>query len=468
MKWRQRLHLRYQGWLLHSLARTTFWSDKFKQRFTHLGLWLLLALLLSLMFGSNTKLSMIYQLFSVLLALLLVALMMAVLQRFSVKQKVQLFRELPLFATVGEPFSYLIRVRNLTNDDLFRIRISERFNPAMPSLFQFLNKEEPDERQRNWYDRQVGYYRFLWLQHWLHGAELEADIVAHLKANSEQTLKMSTTALRRGYIHFMALRAGFPEPLGLVYTFQTSEMYQSLLVLPKRYNIPATIALSAKQLYQQGGFALASHVGDSEEFNRLREYRAGDSPRHVYWPSLARSGKLLVKEFQDEHFTRQALILDNYADAGKEQALEEAISVAAGFATAIDTGDALLDLMFVGDASHIEAMTAGRALAHADQMLEALATLRACPDAEFKRLGQAVIQQADLFASCVLVLLSWDETRQELVAQLLAHLVTVRVFLILDKDEKDPELAVMAEYDSAFHVLRSGQVQQNLDGIDAA
>jgi uncharacterized protein (DUF58 family) len=54
--------------------------------------------------------------------------------------------------------------------------------------------------------------------------------------------------------------------------------------------------------YQQGGVALASNVGQSDEFVALRDYRQGDPLRHIHWRSWARAGKPVVKEFEDEFF----------------------------------------------------------------------------------------------------------------------------------------------------------------------
>jgi hypothetical protein len=85
----------------------------------------------------------------------------------------------------------------------------------------------------------------------------------------------------------------------------------SVLILPKRYAI-TPIALPGNRSYQSDGVALASSVGDSEEFRALRDYRPGDSPRKIHWKSWAKVGKPIFKEEQDEFFVRHALILDTF------------------------------------------------------------------------------------------------------------------------------------------------------------
>ena len=106
--------------------------------------------------------------------------------------------------------------------------------------------------------------------------------------------------------------------------------------------------------------------------------------RHIHWRSWAKAGRPIVKEFEDEFFVRHALVLDTFTDEPHSEMLEEAVSVAASFACTVLTQESLLDLLFVGAESYC--FTAGRGLAHADQMLEILASVRACGDKPFATL----------------------------------------------------------------------------------
>jgi len=104
--------------------------------------------------------------------------------------------------------------------------------------------------------------------------------------------------------------------------------------------------------YQEGGVALAANVGRSDEFVALREYRRGDPLRHIHWRSWAKTGKPIVKEFEDEFFVRHALVLDTFDGEPNSEVLEEAVSVAASFACTVLTQESLLDLLFVGNQSY--------------------------------------------------------------------------------------------------------------------
>lgn len=75
--------------------------------------------------------------------------------------------------------------------------------------------------------------------------------------------------------------------------------------------------------------------GTGPEYLGIREYRTGDSMRHVHWPSTARHGQVMVREFEQEHTRRLAIVVDTWADAGEEDTpLDAACSVAASVAFA--------------------------------------------------------------------------------------------------------------------------------------
>src|SRR5439155_21722587 len=98
------------------------------------------------------------------------------------------------------------------------------------------------------------------------------------------------TPLRRGHLRFKGVTIARLEPLGLVQGLKSIALPQSHLVLPKRYPM-AEIRIAGTRKYQPGGVALASTVGDSEEFVSLRDYRAGDPMRRIHWKSFARGGR---------------------------------------------------------------------------------------------------------------------------------------------------------------------------------
>jgi uncharacterized protein (DUF58 family) len=202
-------------------------------------------------------------------------------------------------------------------------------------------------------------------------------------------------------------------------------------VLPQRYPIPPQHPLGRRRL-QPGGIALAATVGDSQEFIGLREYRVGDSTRHIHWAAWARSGIPVVKEYQDEFFSRQALILDSFMQPGREEDFEVAISIAASFVEPLTGGDALLDLMFVADQAYT--LTGGRGVLSTNALLETLACIE--PQVEkFDILKQTVLAQASLLSACVCVFLMWDKPRHELAQNLRELGIPFKIFVVGNKSK---------------------------------
>lgn len=75
--------------------------------------------------------------------------------------------------------------------------------------------------------------------------------------------------------------------------------------------------------------------GTGPDYLGIREYRSGDSMRHVHWPSTARHGELMVREFEREETRRLAVVVDAAVDTGGGVTpLDRCCSIAASVAFA--------------------------------------------------------------------------------------------------------------------------------------
>ena len=168
-----------------------------------------------------------------------------------------------------------------------------------------------------------------------------------------------------------------------------------------------------------------------------------------------------MKEFQDEFFVRHALVLDTFTDDPHNEVFEEAVSVAASFVCTIQTQESLLDLLFVGPQSYC--LTAGRGLAHADQMLEILASVQPCSEQPFVALESLVLNHARLVSGCICVLLAWDETRRKFVEELRGFGVPVLAVVIVPRGhETSLDPGPMGDQPERVHVIEVGQVEAGL------
>jgi uncharacterized protein (DUF58 family) len=207
--------------------------------------------------------------------------------------------------------------------------------------------------------------------------------------------------------------------------------------------------------------ALAYSVGDSQEFISLRDYRPGDPLRRIHWKSWAKTGRPVVKEYQDEFYVRHGLILDTFQNTEKSERFEEAVSVASSFACAVQSQESLLDLMFVGAEAYC--FTAGRGVAHTDRMLEILASVQPCKNKPFTTLPPVVLERSSLLSGCICVLLSWDDERQQFIGKLLELEIPTLVLVIAAGDDP-PVLEPGPMKGNPEHLLRLevGKIEEGL------
>jgi uncharacterized protein (DUF58 family) len=264
---------------------------------------------------------------------------------------------------------------------------------------------------------------------------------------------------RRGPMRLSGLTIARNDPFGLYRSLFIVPLSQSVLILPKRYPLPP-IQLPGTRRYQPGGVSLAQSVGDSEEFTSLRDYRPGDPLRRIHWRAWARTGKPIVKEYQDEYFVRHALILDTFQADEASLIFEEAVSIAASFASSILTQESLLDLMFIGTEAYC--FTSGRGISHADRMLEILASVIPCRDKTFETLPPLVMNRASMLSGCICILLVWDDQRKYFIQQLKALGIPLLALVITQNRSAlslEPELA------DIVHAIELENVREGLAGL---
>jgi uncharacterized protein (DUF58 family) len=376
--------------------------------------------------GVDTTRSMSYQLFGFAAALLALAFLAAPLWRVRATAR----RELPRYATAGEPLEYRVVIENLGRKPLAGATVAEWLGDPRPRYAEWRDAREPGEERRNWFDRTQGYFRWRWLierrtPEWPREQPLE-----EIPAGETRGVRLSLKPRRRGRIELAGITLARTDPLGLVRSLNRIRLPGRLTALPRRYRLPE-LALPGKRRFQQGGVTAAVTLGDSAEFAGLREYRPGDPLHKVDWKSTARRGMPIVKEYHDEFFERHALILDTSTARGEDACFEEAVAVAASFVYAIDTRESLLDLLFVG--GEVRTYTAGRGQMQLEHMLEVLAGVTPSRPEEFSVLARAVLAQRAALSSCVVVLLAWDDARRGFIEALARNGLEVRALVVCEE-----------------------------------
>lgn len=233
-------------------------------------------------------------------------------------------------------------------------------------------------------------------------------------------------------------------------------------MLPKRYRLPE-VDLPGSRRHQPGGVALASSVGNSDEFVSLRDYRSGDPLRRIHWKSWAKTGRLIVKNYQDEFFVRHGLVLDTFQEQAYSQTFEEAVSLAASFVSTVETQESLLDLMFVGNRAYC--FSSGRGVSHTDSMMEVLACVQPCHDRPFSELSSLLTSHASRVSGCICILLAWDKERQEMVRMLRGVGVPLKVIVVTEQVEAVGGAGPMQDEPENFHVLAADKMEEGVTGL---
>ena len=433
-------------------------------RFTPAGQVLSLTLLASAFIGMDTTRTVVFRGFALLFGVMLLS---AAFSKFF-RVPFTVVRELPRFGTVGQPFEYALTVHNPSGRFQKNITIREVLATVRPGRDEFIATPEPGEERRNIYDRTFLVYRWYWLIAMKQGARVKEQPVPAIPPRDSVQFRVTLLPLRRGYVRLTGIMLLRPDPFNVYKGLVHLPLEASILMLPKRYDLPS-ILLPGTRKFKSGGVALASSVGDSEEFMSLRDYRPGDPLRHIHWRSWAKIGKPVVKEFQAEYFVRHALVLDTFQQEEYSQRFEEAVSLASSFACTVRTQESLLDVLFVGPEAY--SFTVGRGLGNTEQMLEILACVQACRDKEFHELTPLLLERAAMLSGSICILLGWDEARQELVRTMQAVGVPLLVFVIVDDAEARAgvlhalEMEASHDLSAVVHVLTAGHLAEELQEL---
>jgi uncharacterized protein (DUF58 family) len=416
-----------------ALFRFVFLSSHWlRERLTPAGLVIVALSGFAGAFGLDTQTNLAHMVFSLGISLVAVDSVAAALRRRRAP-RLAVRRHLPGFVTCGEPARYRIEVRNDGAIPAQACCLVERLRQPWPSPAALQHHRNPVATNR--FDRRIGYPAFLDMVRRLRALDVERVVLPTLLPGQRADMDVPARPTARGLAVFESLWLVMTGPLGLVETrVPVAAVAGSLPVLPIR--LPVELPPPAShRLLQPGGISLAQHVGDTEEFRSLRDYRPGDPMRAIHWRSFARTGKPLVREFQEEFFSRHALVLDTAAPYPFAPAFETAVSMAAWLVARPRDADSLLDLMFVGDRVH--RLTAGRGLGGADALLRVLATVAPTPPESIEPLLATLERNAAQVSSLFAIFLVWDEPRRNAVRRLLARGVRPSV-LIMEQEGMPP------------------------------
>ncbi len=399
--------------LYWSYSRGSTVSLFFSRRVTPVGWGVLSLLLLTAILGVDFSKSILYQLFSLILGALAVSMIWAWCRRGRLKVE----RELPRYATVGESLSYFVTVTNRGRNALRGFFLDEWPPDARPTLLSFARIGEPGEERRNAFDRFFVYYRWRWfLERHLLFEEGRGSGQQMVGPGDSLRVRMELLPRKRGVIPLRDLRLRLPDPLGL---FQRCRRVincdDRVIVFPRCYRV-SPLNLAGQACFEQSGEALSNTVGQSGDFLGLRDYRSGDPMRRIHWKGWARTGRPIVREFEDVSLPHYALILDNFVEHGDENLLEDSVSVAASIVRAVDTRHSTLDLIVMTDEALVVREEQGAV--RSENIMKVLAEIGGQPEERLEELERVAIRHRERLTAVIVVFTGWTLSRADFLRRL--------------------------------------------------
>nr|WP_233613729.1 DUF58 domain-containing protein [Leucobacter edaphi] len=131
----------------------------------------------------------------------------------------------------------------------------------------------------------------------------------------------------RGVIEVGPLTLARRDPIGLLRREVTWRDRHLVHVHPRTVLLPPGSAGLVRDL--EG--VPSKRLTDSDlSFHAVRDYVHGDALRHVHWRSTAKTGKLMVRQYEETQTARAAILFDaNRAEYASDEEFELAVSTAA-------------------------------------------------------------------------------------------------------------------------------------------
>lgn len=255
-------------------------------------------------------------------------------------------------------------------------------------------------------------------------------VISYVPGSARRRFDMPLLCEKRGFYELGPVGLASSFPLGLIEAKQRrNDGVQTLTIYPDVFNIVSLPLQGAPSQIHRGGYLLPEGSG-AAEFSGLREYRRGDNPRHIHWPTTARTNELMVKEFEPLASACLHIVLDLDAAAhvgtGRHSTLEYALRIAGSIARyATSTG---LRMRVSGERSHALHVPAGTGELQYRTILDELAVADSDGALPYPFLLTRVATQV-LAGETVVVFLSGPHERDDELLQALSLLRARRAHL---------------------------------------
>jgi uncharacterized protein (DUF58 family) len=161
-------------------------------------------------------------------------------------------------------------------------------------------------------------------------------VVTGVPSRNQQAVSYSVTCRLRGRFRLGPATIQMTDPFGLARASIETAQTNDLIVFPEVEHIEA--AGLAVQGAGMGESAVRHLYRQAAEFYTMREYNTGDDLRRIHWPSVARTGQLMIRQDESTRRSEATVFVDNRhgtLGAGGSPGFERAVSTAATVGSAL-------------------------------------------------------------------------------------------------------------------------------------
>ncbi|HOT80698.1 MAG TPA: DUF58 domain-containing protein [Microthrixaceae bacterium] len=172
--------------------------------------------------------------------------------------------------------------------------------------------------------------------------------VPRLAPGADVTVTLPLPTKRRGSGSIGPLVTDSADPFGLFRRRLEFGRPQEFIVHPRHHRLEV---IAPSSIRNSEGPAGPYRRPDAASFVGLRVYRPGDDRRQIHWPTVARTGELMVREHADATLERLVLAFDTRSARWDEVRFEQAVEVVASVAVAV-TGSGVPLTLVIGPDRH--------------------------------------------------------------------------------------------------------------------
>lgn len=306
--------------------RTWAFVNFYQKNLTFQGRLITISIPIFLIFGANTEKTIFYYLFSISLALMLIAAISTLKRTFPIEVK----REISPFIASGKTLNYQIVLTSRSKKPLKNLFFIEIPEDPRPSIKELLNTPEENEESRNRVDRKLGYYRWKWLTALKQNFVPDEFEIPTIMPNETKNIPVNICPEHRGIVAVKGYRIFTKDVFGLIKVGKIIQSGFKITVFPEIKDIKLP-NLNFRYSDDQSETENSGSTNASTDFHALREYIPGDSPKNISWKTYAKTDQLYTIEYKAESESGFSLFVDIFSPLYFSKEIEKTISYAASF-----------------------------------------------------------------------------------------------------------------------------------------